>query len=427
MDRGATGGCLLSGFCVAEFQQLRDNNARALKGSVPDWGIVVGHLTPLALRHLKLGARLVDFGGWDMPLHYGSQLEEHHAVRRGAGVFDVSHMRVIDLEGSQTREFLRYLLANDVGKLTAPGQALYSTLLNTAGGILDDLIVYACEAGRYRLIVNAGTADADVAWIQGLAWPYRVQVTERRDLAILAVQGPEARERVASLLPAASRAAILALKPFCGRTASVLFQSKGTPADCKTEQLRHGDNRGATLFIARTGYTGEDGFEILVPADYALELWDALVDLDVRPCGLGARDTLRLEAGLNLYGQDMDSSVTPFDAGLGWTVSLSEARRFVGRPALEAQLQRGSGQRFVGLVLEAPGVLRARQRVIVPGMGVGFTTSGGYSPTLDRSIALARVPAGTGERVEVEIRGKTLPARVVQPPFVRHGRTRVLV
>ena len=364
----------------------------------------MGLRTPLYPRHLELGARMVDFGGWDMPLHYGSQLEEHHAVRRAAGTFDVSHMRVVDLEGARTREFLSNLLANDVAALAVPGKALYSCMLNEAGGVLDDLIVYYRDATRFRLVVNAGTADADVAWIGGRASAFGVAVRERRELALIAVQGPRARALTVALLPAPDRAAALALPRFAGCA---------LPAS------------GPDHFIARTGYTGEDGFELMLPAHGAVPLWDALLAGGVRPCGLGARDTLRLEAGMNLYGHDMDARTTPLESGLDWTVAFGVGRAFVGRAALEAQRAAGVQRRLVGLVLEDKGVLRDHQRVVVAGLGEGEVTSGSWAPTLERSIALARVPAAALERVQVEVRGRLLNARVVKPPFVRDGRARV--
>ncbi|MGH8181941.1 MAG: glycine cleavage system aminomethyltransferase GcvT, partial [Steroidobacteraceae bacterium] len=263
--------------------------------------------TPLFDLHQKLGARIVDFGGWDMPLQYGSQIAEHHAVRRGAGVFDVSHMCVIDLSGARVRAFLERLLANDVGKLKAPGKALYGCMLRETGGVIDDLIVYLMEGSGFRAVVNAGTRDKDLAWMRQHAAQFGVQLTERTDLAMLAVQGPEARGKAASLLSPAGSTAALGLEPFFGR------EIEG-------------------WFVARTGYTGEDGFEIMLPGTEAERTWKALNSAGVASCGLGARDTLRLEAGMNLYGSDMDESTHPFESGLGWTVALEpQERAFIGR------------------------------------------------------------------------------------------------
>ncbi len=360
-----------------------------------------GLKTPLFDAHVAAGARMVDFGGWDMPLHYGSQKEEHHAVRENAGVFDVSHMTIVDLNGDRAQDLLRYLLANDVARLTEPGKALYTCMLNESGGVIDDLIVYFFSPERYRLVVNAATRDKDLAWIRQQAEAFAVDVSERNDLAMLAVQGPGARELAAPILPESHREAALALKPFFG--------------------LEAGD-----WFVARTGYTGEDGFEIVMPAADAGAAFQGLLDAGVAPAGLAARDTLRLEAAMNLYGNDMDDETSPLEAGLGWTVAWEPADRdFIGRAAVEAVRGNADRQRFVGLLLEDKGVLRAHQKVVVDGVGEGETTSGGFSPTIERSIALARVPAGDYERAQVEIRGKLLNVRIVPTPFVRNGKIRI--
>ena len=357
--------------------------------------------TVLFSAHEKMNARTVDFGGWEMPVHYGSQVTEHHAVRRDAGMFDVSHMTVVDLAGAGARSFLRELLANDVDRLKHPGKALYSCMLNERGGIVDDLITYFMGEGDYRMVVNAATREKDLAWIAGRAEGFDVSVTERPELAMIAVQGPNARARAAGVLDAGHREAALALKPF--------------------NAARLGD-----LFVARTGYTGEDGWEIVLPADDAPALWEALNAAGVAPCGLGARDTLRLEAGMNLYGQDMTEDTTPLESGLAWTVAWDPAdRNFVGRQALESQRAEGCDMTFVGLLLEGRGVLRPHQAVIVDGAGEGEVTSGTYSPTLERSVGMARVPAGIGDRCEVDIRGRRVPASVHALPFVRAGKIRI--
>ena len=357
--------------------------------------------TALYELHQSEGARIVDFGGWDMPLSYTSQIAEHHAVRRLAGVFDVSHMCIIDLSGARTREFLRFLVANDVGKLTRRGKALYACMLNESGGVIDDLIIYFLSDSWFRLVVNAGARDKDLLWIRRHAEAFGVVARERADLAMLAVQGPQARELTASLLAPADAAEALALLPFFG--AGV-----------------------ADWFIARTGYTGEDGFEIMLPAHTATRIWRALNALGVVSCGLGARDTLRLEAGMNLYGNDMDETTHPFESGLGWTVALEPAeRRFIGREALARVKAAGSQRELIGLVLEARGVLRSHQKVLTSDGGTGEITSGTFSPTLERSIAFARVPSGAHARVQVDIRGRLLAARTVKPPFVRAGKSLV--
>ncbi len=351
--------------------------------------------TPLFEKHQQADAKIVDFAGWDMPLHYGSQMDEHHVVRQDAGMFDVSHMCAVDVSGPEAQAFLRYLLANDVAKVAA-GKAIYSCMLNEAGGVVDDLIVYALE-GFYRVVVNAGTADKDIAWMQAKQGAFDISITPRRDLGIVAVQGPQARDKALPHLPQAYRAAAASLGPF----------------QCA------GDHDG---LIGRTGYTGEDGFECILPVAELPALWDALLAAGVKPCGLGARDTLRMEAGMNLYGQDMDENITPLEAGLGWTLAWQpEQRDFVGRAALQAQKDAGELPRFVGLVLEGRGIMRAHQVVDTPA-GQGEISSGGFSPTAGVSIGLARIPKGDFDRVNIQIRNKAVPARVVKPPFVRNGK-----
>jgi aminomethyltransferase len=360
--------------------------------------------TPLYELHRAAGAKMVDFGGWEMPLHYGSQIDEHHAVRRDAGMFDVSHMRAVDLSGHGVLDFLRRLLANDAAKLTGD-KAMYTCMLNPEGGVLDDLIVYRNGNGipPYRTVVNAATADRDIEWMRKVIALYAFDVTlePRPELALIAVQGPRAREALVQALPAASML-IERLQPFTGAGA--------------------GD-----WFIARTGYTGEDGFELVLPAAHGVSLWRRLSVLGVKPCGLGARDTLRLEAGMNLYGQDMDETVTPLESGLAWTVDLKSARDFIGREALDRQLAAGGLRKMVGLkLLDRGGVLRSHLPVTT-GHGMGEITSGTFSPTLGCSIALARVPAGAmpGEAATVELRGKPARVQLVKYPFVRNGQALV--
>ena len=361
----------------------------------------MGLRTPLYDMHVAAGARTVDFGGWDMPVNYGSQIEEHHAVRRDAGMFDVSHMCVVDLRGDRVRDYLRRLLANDVAKLTAQGKALYSCMLRDDGGVIDDLIVYYLNDQWYRMVVNAGTREKDLAWLREQAGADGVAVEPRLDLAMIAVQGPNARGKAASVMDPAIAARAMELGSFQGLDAE-------------------------KLFVARTGYTGEDGWEIILPAGDAAGFWTALRDAGVRPCGLGARDTLRLEAGMNLYGNDMDETTSPLESGLAWTIAWEpQDRTFIGRGALTAQKASGIGRKFVGLLVEERAVLRSHQKVIVPAVGEGEVTSGTFSPTLERSIGFARVPAQTGDRCEVEIRGRLVEARVVRPPFVRNGKAAI--
>jgi aminomethyltransferase len=359
--------------------------------------------TVLNEAHRELGARMVDFGGWDMPINYGSQIEEHHAVRKDAGMFDVSHMTVVDLHGERVRDFLRHLLANSVDKLTEHGKALYTCMLNERGGVIDDLIVYHLGESFFRIVVNAATREKDLAWIGRHAESFGVEVREREDFAMIAVQGPQAREKLIGLLAEVDRERIRAMGKFHAAAAQALH--------------------GVPLFVARTGYTGEDGFEVMVESIHAADLWLALLEAGVRPAGLGARDTLRLEAGMNLYGQDMDEDVSPWEAGLGWTVAMDEDRDFIGRQALEAQKSEGVKRRMVGLVLDEKGVLRHGQKILTAA-GEGEILSGSFSPTLGKAIAFARVPTGDLGEVRVDIRGRELPVRVVKYPFVRDGKPR---
>ena len=351
--------------------------------------------TPLYEAHVAAGARMVDFGGWEMPINYGSQIDEHHKVRQSAGMFDVSHMTVVDINGAQARHFLSYLLANDVAKLKTPGQAFYSCMLNEQGGVIDDLITYFVDETFFRVVVNAATHDKDMAWINSQARAFDIVVEERPELAMIAVQGPVARELVLAQMPEDDALIAAEIKPF-------------------------GAGQFGNMFIARTGYTGEDGFEVSLPAESAIALWDQLVSAGVAPCGLGARDTLRLEAGMNLYGQDMDESVTPLESGLAWTVALKDERAFIGKDALLKQKTDGIENKLVGLVLQGRGVLRPGQRIITEA-GEGVTTSGSFSPTLQKAIAFARLPRAASQSCQVEIRGKLLDCNIVRPPFARNG------
>lgn len=356
--------------------------------------------TPLAAVHRAMGGKMVDFGGWSMPVNYGSQIEEHNAVRSDAGMFDVSHMTIIDILGERAQEFLQRLLANDVAKLKTPGKALYSAMLNEHGGVSDDLIVYLTGFG-YRLVVNCGTRDKDLAWIERQARDFTVTITERPDLAMIAVQGPHARAKVHSLLSASERALLEPLVVFSGAFLA--------------------DERGDWL-VARTGYTGEDGYEIMLPAVEATALWRSLADAGVRPCGLGARDTLRLEAGMNLYGHEMNDNVSPLVANMGWTIALSDGRDFIGADSLKREMAVGVTDKLVGLVMRSRGVLREGYTVQVPeSEREGVVTSGTFSPTLGYSIALARVPIETTATAQVLVRGKAVEVDVVRPCFVRNG------
>ena len=353
-------------------------------------------VTPLNAAHRAMGAKMVDFGGWDMPVNYGSQVDEHHQVRNDCGMFDVCHMRVVDAKGDGVRAFLRYLLANNADKLHMPGRALYSAMLRPNGHVIDDLIIYFMTEQWFRIVVNAGTADKDIAWMKEQAAKVAPQltITSRDDLAMVAIQGPNARAKVWQVLPQ-TQAATEGLKSF-------------QAADC------------GEYYVARTGYTGEDGFEVMLPKENVEAFWYALNKVGVKPIGLGARDTLRLEAGMNLYGQEMDESVGPLESGLAWTVDLQSERDFIGKAAL---LANPPSSKLVGLVLLDRGVLRGHQKVRTP-HGEGEITSGSFSPTLEKSIALARVPNGVaiGDTVQVEIRDKLLNASVVKYPFARNGK-----
>jgi aminomethyltransferase len=349
--------------------------------------------TQLFDTHVAAGARMVDFGGWEMPLHYGSQIAEHHAVRNDAGMFDVSHMTIIDLDRAGAFDYLRHLTANDPSKLDAVGRAQYGVLLNDTGGIVDDLIVYRRARG-WRAVVNAATRAKCLRWFEQHAHGFDVKIDQRADLAMIAVQGPHAIakfEAVSGVRGAAD------MKPF--------------------NALDHG-----AWMVARTGYTGEEGVEVMLPAADGVKLWKQLVDVGVAQCGLAARDTLRLEAGLNLYGQDMDDTNNPLESNLAWTVAWEPAeRKFVGRAALETQRSVGVDRKLTGLVLETKGVIRHGQRIVTDA-GDGEVTSGIFSPTLGYSIALARLPKAAKGQAEVDIRGKLLPCRIVRPPFVRNGK-----
>ena len=361
----------------------------------------MGNQTPLYQCHVDAAARIVDFGGWDMPLHYGSQIEEHHAVRRHAGAFDVSHMTVVDLAGRQAQAYLRKLLANDVAKLAVEGKALYSCMLNQDGGVVDDLIVYYLGPERYRMVVNAATREKDLRWLNEQGAGFAVELRERPELAMIAVQGPQARALAATLFDDHLRESAMALAPFFALDAG-------------------------ELFIARTGYTGEDGWEIVMPADDAPGFWKGCMEAGIAPCGLGARDTLRLEAGMNLYGTDMDETTSPLESGLGWTIAWQpQDREFIGREPVEKLRANPQRRRFAGLLLEGKGILRNHQRVVVDGKDDGEITSGGFSPTLERSIAMARIPPGAYDHATVEVRKRLLDVRVVGLPFVRNGEIRI--
>jgi len=359
----------------------------------------MGYRTPLYDEHVTLNAKIVDFAGWDMPLHYGSQLDEHNIVRRDAGMFDVSHMTVVDITGPDAKAYLSTLLANNIQKLQQPGKALYSCMLNEKAGIIDDLIVFYLDDNFYRMIVNAATHDKDLAWLEKQSSGFNVELSEFSDTAMIAVQGPAAREKVHQVLEQGAREAAEKLAPFFG-------------VQCDE------------LFISRTGYTGEDGYEIILPASQATALWQALLNNGIKATGLGARDTLRLEAGMALYGTDMDDDISPLEAGLSWTVAWEPLdRQFIGRDVLEKQRDNGKLKKFIGLILDERGVLRNHQTLVAEdGQTVGEITSGSFSPVLGKAIAFARVSADVEGHCFAMIRNKQLRASVVKPPFVRNGQ-----
>jgi aminomethyltransferase len=363
----------------------------------------LGQHTPLYQKHLDAGAKMVDFAGWDMPINYGSQIEEHQRVRSTAGVFDVSHMTVVDISGDDAKAYLRKLLANDVDKLDAEGRALYSAMLNENGGVIDDLIVYRMSFG-YRIVVNCATRTKDLAWMNSHSTGFDVALVEKPGLAILAVHGPQSREKVCVVLDQGQ------LYPV--KTAAIKLLANFSGVEL------------GNWFIARTGYTGEKGLELIFPEKEAPAFWDKLLAAGVHPIGLGARDSLRLEAGMNLYGHDMDEEISPLAANMEQTIAWQpEDRDFIGRSAVvrhRAEQEAGSMPRLVGLVLEQRGVLREGQRILCDN-GEGIITSGGFSPTLKHSIALARIPVNS-HSCQADIRGRLTPVRIVKPNFVRFGK-----
>ncbi|MCF7521240.1 glycine cleavage system aminomethyltransferase GcvT [Neisseria sp. ZJ106] len=356
--------------------------------------------TPFHQAHIDAGAKLVDFAGWDLPVNYGSQIVEHEAVRTDAGMFDVSHMLVTDVTGDKAKDFFRKLIANDVAKLSFVGKALYSALLNDNGGVIDDLIVYRTNEAetQYRIVSNGATREKDSAQFAKVGEAFGIKLNPRYDLGMLAVQGPKAVEK------------LLAVKPEWAETVNGLKPFQGA-------------DLGNDWFVARTGYTGEDGVEVILPAAEAGAFFKALHAAGVQPCGLGARDTLRMEAGMNLYGNDMDDDTSPLEAGMGWTVDLKDENRdFVGKAALVALKEKGVAVKQVGLLLEKGGILRSHMEVVTD-KGNGVTTSGVFSPSLKQSIAIARVPKDfDGDAAKVIIRGKEVDVRVLKLPFVRNGQ-----
>ncbi len=355
--------------------------------------------TALFDAHKEHSGKMVSFAGYELPLHYGSQISEHHTVRQSAGMFDVSHMTIIDIEGESTINWLRHLLTNDVAKLT-DGRALYTCMCREDGGVLDDLIVYRLAADRFRLVVNAATREKDLAWMQGHK-PPGVEMNELVEASLIAVQGPDAVKLAAQAL-----------------------REVGQPMDIESLS-RFSAVEAGDWFAGRTGYTGEDGVEIALPNAQAVALWQALIAQEVGPVGLGARDTLRLEAGLCLYGQDLDEDHSPAESGIASTIDILDPDRdFIGRETLEDHKMFGGRYSQIGIVLDGRGVLRHGQNVERVGRKIGTVTSGSFSPTREVSIALARVDKTFQGGCDVNIRDRLVGAHIASVPFVPHGQAR---
>ena len=349
--------------------------------------------TPLHNAHIQLGAKMVNFSNWEMPISYSSLIKEHNAVRNAAGIFDVSHMSVFDFDGGNQIAFFKKIFANDIKKIYKDNKAIYGALLNEEGGILDDLIIYHAN-NKFRLVSNCSTREQNKQWLEKHAVEFGVKVMERSDMGILAIQGPNALKK------------ILEIKEIDAQVNTL--QSFG----CMFE--------GDKLY-ARTGYTGEDGLELIVPTQDINHLWDQALELGCTPIGLGARDTLRLEAGLNLYGNDMTINNHPYESNLGWTIDMSDKNReFIGKNAL-LSIDQSKSQKIVGIILQDKGVLRSGYE-ITHEQGKGVVLSGSYSPTLQSSIGLARVDQGYKENGKVMIRNKVLNIDFVSPRFLGQGK-----
>ncbi|MBE3559326.1 MAG: glycine cleavage system aminomethyltransferase GcvT [Ktedonobacteraceae bacterium] len=363
----------------------------------------VGQLkrTSLYEQHKRLGARLVEFGGWEMPVQYSSIIEEHRAVRMHAGLFDVSHMGEFKIQGKDALAFLQYLVPNDVGRL-AVHQALYTQLCLPNGNIIDDLLVYALAENHYMLVVNAANITKDLAWVQGQAQHFQdvTVIDQSETTALLALQGPQAQ----AILQPLTQINLAAIRYY----------------HCAAGQVK-----GAYCIVSRTGYTGEDGFELYCsPAD-VVGIWNDLLaagkDRGLLPAGLGARDTLRLEAGMCLYGHELDEQTNPLEARLGWTVKFNKGN-FIGRDALLQVKQQGPRRLLVGFEMLERGVPRNGYALYEGERQIGFVTSGSFSPTTGKNIGMGYVTAGdavAGATIQVDIRGKRLDARIVPLPFYK--------
>jgi aminomethyltransferase len=341
---------------------------------------------------------MVDFHGWSMPINYGSQINEHNSVRENCGIFDVSHMTILDFKGDDAETFVRKLISNDIKKLTEPYAGLYSAMVNEQGGVIDDLIAYKMENG-YRLVVNCATRGEDLKWISSKSLNFKVEMTERDDLSMIAVQGPRSLDVLSSCPAPIVRA----------------LESK------KRQQGVYDNN----MFATKTGYTGEIGFEVILPHEQAVNLWQNAIDAGAVPVGLGARDTLRLEAGMNLYGFEMDESITPFECNMSWTVDFSDTDRdFYGKKALENILKEENYNELVGIMLDERTILRQGQKLWFNENKDldGIVTSGTYSPTLKKPIALARIPKADLKSCFTEVRDKKVFAKIGSPKFIKEGK-----
>ncbi len=342
---------------------------------------------------------MIDFHGWDMPINYGSQLSEHEQVRNSCGIFDVSHMTILDFEGKDVKEFLRKLLANDINSLNEDFDGLYSALLNESGGILDDLIAYKLESG-YRLVFNCATRESDISWVVSQVGDMNVSFSERLDLSMIAMQGPDVFEVLSRCFSAETSNELKKKRPFQG------LMENGT-------------------LVTTTGYTGEKGVEIMIDNEKANSLWQKAIQSGARPVGLAARDTLRLEAGMNLYGFEMDKMISPLECNMAWTVSLKDKERsFIGKEAFELKKKNGDHDLLKGLLFEDRCIVRSNQEIFFDEKKTkeGIVTSGTYSPTLKKSIALARIVHSDKETCLAEVRGKIFTAAIGQPRFIKEGK-----
>lgn len=350
--------------------------------------------TALYDEHIKANAKIINFFNWSMPINYGSQLKEHNYVRNDAGMFDVSHMSIVDLKGRVSYDFLRYLLANDIAKINK-NKSLYSVMLNASGGIIDDLIIYCIADNHYRMVINAACSEKDLNWINTNAKDFQVDIDPLNDYAIIAVQGPNAVDKTIKAAPKLKAAKNLT------KFSNIIIDD---------------------IFIARIGYTGEDGFEIMLKNNPALSLWKQLLKVGIKPCGLGARDTLRLEAGFNLYGNEMNEQTTPLETNLIWSVDFKDNnRKFIGKESLKKQLKLGVKNQLKGMILTTKGVLRNNQEVFT-NKGIGKVTSGSFSPTLNKAIAFVSVPTAADSAVEVKLRAEKVKAKLIKMPFYKNGK-----